>query len=189
MDMFVCISRDIITKGTLMRSRDTLCSLDRITHCKHIFIFTFFDFTAFELYLLYSILPFFSRNLQGSVERRQGINHARFYAFLKGLQQIPENLFTKLCIMVDDPRFITFIDKGLRRMSENSFRSVTSGKLNEDLQTSMEVNQILRLRQDLKFQLIYCPSDVSSEGMSYAKKLARDAADKATLDAKHSRTS
>ncbi|XP_031632551.1 uncharacterized protein LOC116346555 isoform X2 [Contarinia nasturtii] len=123
-------------------------------------------------------------NLQGSVERRQSKIHARLYAVLKAMQQIPKDSFKKLCIQTDDLGLITFIDQSLRSMSENSFRSVYTGKLNKDVQTSMELNEILRSRQDLTLQLMFCPNDICVDGMYHAVKMAERAAAIATEDAK-----
>ncbi|XP_031619447.1 uncharacterized protein LOC116338381 isoform X2 [Contarinia nasturtii] len=41
--------------------------------------------------------PDHSLILQGSVERRQSPNHAKLYAVLKAMQQIPKDSFKKLC--------------------------------------------------------------------------------------------
>lgn len=69
-------------------------------------------------------------------------------------------------------------------MSENSFRSVYSGKLNKDLETSMEINKVLRTRQDLTLRLKYVPNDLGVNGMYYATKLAIKAAEEATQAAR-----
>lgn len=103
------------------------------------------------------------------------------------MHQIPEGLFKKVCFCIDEIPFLTFIDRALRSMSENSFRSVYSGKLNKDLQTSMEINKIIRTRQDLTLRLKYTPNDVGVNGIHYATKLAIKAADEATELAKQKR--
>lgn len=99
---------------------------------------------------------------------------------MKTLQIVPKGLFEKLCICVDDKTLLTFIDKGLRSMSENSFRSVNTGKLNKDLETSMETNKLLRLRQDLVLRLKYVPNDIGVDPMYRATKLSIKAAEEAT---------
>lgn len=121
------------------------------------------------------------------VERRQELNHSKLYALTKVFQQIPENLFDKLCICVDEIPLITFVDKSLRNMSENSFRSVYSGKLNKDLETSMELNRLIRTRQDLTLRMKYVPNDIGSSGMYYATKQAIKAAEEATQQYKEHR--
>lgn len=103
------------------------------------------------------------------------------------MHHIPEGLFKKVCFCVDEIPFLTFIDKSLRSMSENSFRSVYSGKLNKDLQTSMEINKMIRTRQDLTLRLKYTPNDVGVNGIYYATKLAIKAADDATELARQKR--
>ncbi|XP_031628439.1 ribonuclease H1-like [Contarinia nasturtii] len=123
-------------------------------------------------------------NLQGSVERRQSLKHAKLYAFLKAMEQIPKDSFKKLSIQMDELPLIRFIDQSLRSMSENSFRSVHTGKLNKDVQTSMEINKILRSRQDLTLQLMICPNDIGVDGMYRAVKMAEQAAATATADAR-----
>lgn len=118
--------------------------------------------------------------MHGNVERRQVLKHAKLYAFLKGFQQIPKNLFEKLCVCVDDARFITFIGRHLKELSENSFRSIHTDKLTKDLETSIEVNRIIRLRNDLTLRLKYIPNDYGVDGMYEATKLAIKASEEAT---------
>lgn len=103
------------------------------------------------------------------------------YAFMKILEHFPENLVKKLCICVDENRFITFIDKSIRSMSENSFRSVHTGKLNKDLETSMEINKLIRTRQDFTLRLKYVPNDIGVDQMHHATKISQKAADAATI--------
>lgn len=132
----------------------------------------------------HSIFRLFRRNSQGGVERRQSLNHAVLYAMLKGLEQIPTDSLKKLSIMTNQLGLIGFIDRSLRQMSDNSFRSTISGKLNKDLQTCMQINKILRTRNDIQFQLMMCPSDIGVDGMYYAKKIAEKSAAQATMKAK-----
>lgn len=108
------------------------------------------------------------------------MNHAKMYALMKTLQQMPQDLLQKLCVCMDDMRCLTFVNKSIRSMSENSFRSLRTGKLNKDLETSMELNRLLRTRHDLKLRMKYVPNDIGVDGMYYATKLARKAADEAT---------
>ncbi|XP_055297768.1 uncharacterized protein LOC129566152 [Sitodiplosis mosellana] len=123
-------------------------------------------------------------NSYGKVERRQKLNHAKLYSFLMAMQRIPKGLFTKVCICVDEIPLITFIDRSLRNMSENSFRSVHTGKLNKDLETSMGVNKEIRMRQDLTLRLKYVPNDIGVDGMYRATKLATKAAQDATQESR-----
>lgn len=81
---------------------------------------------------------------------------------------------------MDETGALSFIDKGLRMMSENSFRSVFTGKLNIDLETSMELNKLLRTRQDLQIRMKYVPGDIYVQGMYYATRLAKEASYEAT---------
>lgn len=67
-------------------------------------------------------------------------------------------------------------------MSENSFRSLNTGKLNKDLETSMELNKLLRTRQDLTMRLRYVPNDIDVHGMYRATRLAKTAAHEATQE-------
>lgn len=69
-------------------------------------------------------------------------------------------------------------------MSENSFRSVHTGKLNKDLETSMEINKVLRERQDLTIKLKFVPNDIGVDGMYKASKLAIKAAQEATQESR-----
>lgn len=120
------------------------------------------------------------RNLSGPVERRQAANHAKIYALFKALQQVPQNLFRNVCFCVDETRMLTFVNRSLRSMSENSFRSVYTGKLNKDLESSMELNRMLRTRQDLTIRLRYVPNDIGVDGIYQATRLARQASNEAT---------
>lgn len=152
-------------------------------------LFTFQLF-SFRLKIKIKIYLFFSsstRNVHGGIERRQRANHAKLYAFLKAMHRIPENLFKKVCICVDEIPFLTFIDRSLRSMSENSFRSVHTGKLNKDLETSMQINKVIRTRQDLTLRLKYVPNDIGVNGMYHATKLAIKAAEEATQSAREQR--
>lgn len=88
------------------------------------------------------------------------------------MKAIPENLFEKVCICVDDIGLVSFVVFSLKKISENSFRSTYSGKLNKDLETSMELNKVLRTRQDLQIRLKYVPNDIGVHGMYRAGKLA-----------------
>lgn len=99
---------------------------------------------------------------------------------MKALKLVPEGLFKKLTICVDEIPLITFIDKSLRNMSENSFRSIHTGKLNKDLETSMEINKLIRMRQDLTLRLKYVPNDIGVDGMYKATKFSIKAAEDAT---------
>lgn len=108
------------------------------------------------------------------------MNHAKLYAFMKALQIIPKDLIKKLSICVDEIPLITFVDKSLRNMSDNSFRSIHTGKLNKDLETSMEINKLIRLRQDLTLRLKYVPNDIGVDGMYKATKFAIKAAEEST---------
>lgn len=85
-----------------------------------------------------------------------------------------------MCFCVDETRMLTFVNRSLRSMSENSFRSVHTGKLNKDLESSMELNRLLRTRQDLNMRMRYVPNDIGVDGMYHATRLARRASDEAT---------
>lgn len=106
---------------------------------------------------------------------------------MKAMQQIPQDLVKKICVCVDEIPMITFIDKSLRNMSENSFRSVHTGKLNKDLETSMEINKLIRLRQDFALRLKYLPNDIGVNGMYRATKLAIKASEEATKEDREER--
>lgn len=82
---------------------------------------------------------------------------------------------------MDETGALSFVNQSLRTMSENSFRSVNTGKLNIDLDTSMELNKLLRTRGlSLKLRLKYVPNDINVSGMYYASRLANQAALEAT---------
>lgn len=101
---------------------------------------------------------------------------------MKALQLIPQNLFKNVCLCVDETRMLTFINRSLRSMSENSFRSLNTGKLNKDLETVMQVNQLLRTRQDLKLRMKYVPNDIGVDGMYHATKIAKKASEEASVE-------
>lgn len=96
------------------------------------------------------------------------------------MKSIPENSFKKVCLCVDELPLITFITVSLRNMSDNSFRSTYTGKLNKDLETSMEINKVIRLRTDLTLRLKYVPNDIGVPEIYYASKTAIKTADELT---------
>lgn len=61
-------------------------------------------------------------------------------------------------------------------MSENSFRSVRTGKLNKDLDIAMAVNTELRMRNDLKLRMKYVPNDIAVLDMFHCERIAERAA-------------
>lgn len=111
-------------------------------------------------------------NMCGAVEHRQGLNHAILYSILQALKNIPENSYKKVCICVPESTVISFICKGIPALSENSYRSVRTGRLNKDLETSMEINNILRTRQDITFRMKFIPRGVSYRLESVARNWA-----------------
>lgn len=140
--------------------------------------------TTWQILKIFNIcyVIFIHRNLAGPVERRQALNHSKMYAFLRGIQQVPKGLIEKLCVNVDEIRLLTFINRSLRNMSENSFRSVRTGKLNKDLETSIEINKTLRLRNDFTLRLKYTPNDIGVDGIYNATKMAIKASENATRE-------
>lgn len=124
------------------------------------------------------------RNISGPVERRQKLNHACLYGVLQALKAIPTDSFKKVCICVNELTLINFIARVLREMSENSFRSTRSGKLNKDLDTCMELNTIIRERQDLTIRLKFVPTDIGVMEVYHAGKRARRAAEEALKESK-----
>lgn len=133
-----------------------------------------------SLFLCLRISFQYSRNTTGPVERRQDLKHAKLYAFLQAMKSIPENLFKNVCLCVDEMPLISFIAVTLRTMSENSFRSTYTGKLNKDLETSMEINKVIRLRTDLTLRMKYVPNDVGVHEIYLASKMSIKTADELT---------
>lgn len=121
----------------------------------------------------------FHRNESGPVQRRQGLHHTKMYGFLCALRSIPQNLFSKVNFNVDDMGLGKFVVFSVPMMSENAYRSAYSGRLNKDLETTMEINTLLRTRQDLKIRIQYTPNDIgffpARTAMNMAKQAAYDA--------------
>lgn len=69
-------------------------------------------------------------------------------------------------------------------MSENSFRSIHTGRLNKDIETSIDINRVLRTRHDLTLRLKYVPGNVGVDGLYQARKIATKAAEQATRESK-----
>lgn len=120
------------------------------------------------------------RNHGGAVERRQELNHAKMYGILQAIKAIPENSLTKLCICVNETRVLSYVSKGMLHLSENSFRSVKTGRLIKDLETAMELNALLRSRTDLTIQLRYIPTNIHYDDAHYADQWAERLADELT---------
>lgn len=123
----------------------------------------------------------FRRNIIGPVERCQDFSHARRYGFLRALQSIPHNSFSKTCLCVNGRPFITYIDSWLREASDNSFRNIRSGRIISDLETGMDINRILRMRTDLLLRLKYVPDAIRMPDMYKAKRMAIEAAHKYSM--------
>lgn len=115
-------------------------------------------------------------NLSGPVERRQEEKHAILYATLQALKSVPENSFKKVCICVRDPNVIRFVARDLPRLSENSYRSARSGRLIKDLETAMEINQIIRTRSDITFRMKFVPINVLYPEARFSRHWACDLA-------------
>lgn len=77
---------------------------------------------------------------------------------------------------------IAFIDVELRECSENSFRSIVNGRTIKDIETCIEINKILRMRQDLIFRMKYVPNTIQLPAMYHCRKMAIKAVQK---DASH----
>lgn len=100
---------------------------------------------------------------------------------MRALQIIPANLFSQTCLCVNGRSFLTYIDEHLRTASDNSFRNIRSGRIMSDIETGMEINRLLRTRDDLKFQLKYVPDRIRMPDMYRAKRMAINAADRFTV--------
>lgn len=98
---------------------------------------------------------------------------------MRALKSIPHDLFSKVALNTNDLTMVKYVACSLRNMSENSFRSTYSGKLNKDLETNMQVNTLLRTRQDLTFRVQFTPSDICFPPAKYAWKMATNAANDA----------
>lgn len=122
---------------------------------------------------------FLSSNISGPVDGRQDSCHSKLYAVLQCLKSIPNNLFNQVCICVDELWVTTFLAQHLPEISENSFRSVYTGKLTNDLETNMAINTLIRSRTDLKLRVKYIPIKIGVADMNFARDLAIDAAKKA----------
>lgn len=65
-------------------------------------------------------------------------------------------------------------------MSENSFRSERTGRLNKDLEMTMELNKVLRELNHIKWRVKYVPNNIAVDAMTRARTLADNAAYNAT---------
>lgn len=112
------------------------------------------------------------RNTAGLVERRQDFPHASTYGFLQALKTIPDNAFEKVCICVPNKHLISLIDVELRECSDNSFRNIINGRVISDMETCIEINRILRTRQNLLVRLKYVPNTLNTPAMYHCRKMA-----------------
>lgn len=69
-----------------------------------------------------------------------------------------------------------YVAISLKNMSENAFRSIRTGRLNKDLETCMELNKIIRSRQDLTIRMKFVPPDIGVNEVFFAEILAQRAA-------------
>lgn len=111
-------------------------------------------------------------NMCGPVERRQTEKHAILYSVLQALKNIPTNSYKKVCICVCESGVIDFICRAIPELSENSYRSVRTGRLIQDLETSMEINEILRARQDITVRMKFIPTGIGYHHASFARNWA-----------------
>lgn len=115
------------------------------------------------------------------VERAQDLPHASTYGFLQALRTIPESpTLERVCICVPTKHLISLIDVELRECSDNSFRGLRNGRVIKDIATCMEINKILRTRQNLLFRLKYVPITLNLPAMYYCRKMAIAEAQKQT---------
>lgn len=89
---------------------------------------------------------------------------------------MPNNLFDKLCICVDELWLLTFLAQHLREISENAFRSTFTGKLTTDLETNMTLNTLIRTRTDLKIRIKYVPVKIGFADIIFARQQAIETA-------------
>lgn len=126
-----------------------------------------------------NIFIFFDRNESGPVDRRQALHHTKSFGFLRALKSIPQGSFSKVAFNVDDLGLGRIVTNSLPIISENAFRSAYTGKLFKDLETHMEINTILRTRQDLTIRIQYTPNDIGFPPSYHAMKMAMNAANDA----------
>lgn len=120
-----------------------------------------------------------SSNISGPVDGRQNSSHSKLYAVLQCLKSIPKDLVKKVCICVDEIWVTTFLGENLPEISENSFRSVYTGKLTNDLETNMAINSLIRSCTDIKLRVKYVPIKIGFADMNFARNLAINAAKEA----------
>lgn len=133
--------------------------------------------------LLLLLIDNSNRNHGGGVEHRQENGGAKLYAILQALKNIPENSFTKVCICVNDTRSMHFVARGIKNLSENSYRSAKTGRLTKDFQVTSQLNDTIRSRTDLTIRVRYIPLNVHyAEGFianNWANRLASELTTKA----------
>lgn len=70
--------------------------------------------------------------------------------------------------------------RGVKHLSENSYRSVRSGRLNKDLDIVMALNDAFRERNQIEYRIKFVPNKIDVDGVYNACKNAERAAEKAT---------
>lgn len=122
---------------------------------------------------------FSHRNATGPVPGRQAANSAMAYAALQAIKAVPANV-PKVCICVSNLTLVGFLSRGIKYLSENSYRSVRSGRLNKDLDIVMALNEAFRERSQIEYRIKFMPTDLGVDGVHYARKNAERAAEIAT---------
>lgn len=149
-------------------------------HCAFLIIFAYQRFKMDVNCSIFCQFDF-NRNTSGLVERAQDFPHASTYGFLQALRTIPDTAkLEKVCICVPNKHLLSLVDVELRECSDNSFRNVRNGRVIKDIVTCMEINQILRTRQNLLFRLKYVPNTLNVPAMYHCRKMAIAEAQKQT---------
>lgn len=107
------------------------------------------------------------RNVTGEIMARNVEQVGTSYAVLQAIKSAPIDIVKKICICSTNLKscwFLRYIDS----LSENSFRSVKTGRLNKDLQLVMELNNILRERNQIEWRTKYVPKMIMKDEMHYA---------------------
>lgn len=92
---------------------------------------------------------------------------AKTYAILQAIKSVPTDIVKKVCICTPQLLGISFFTC-VPRLSENSYRSIRTGRLNKDLEMSMEINSIMRELNHIEWCMKYVPHAIMASGIHSA---------------------
>lgn len=75
---------------------------------------------------------------------------------------------------------VSFLARGVKMLSENSYRSVRTGRLNKDLDIVMKLNEAFRARNQIEYRIKFVPLNIAVDEIYHVRKDAEREAERVT---------